>query len=129
MYRGDARTRGFTTVELIVVVLVIAALTALIYPRIETLIVDAKFADIIQDAADIGASVEILKLEGEYDPGDASFAEKIAGMGGRELNGWISEIHDDGCFTYNRDVNGVTYVVRYDSASGSVFEVYPIHAH
>lgn len=126
---APVRKNGFSASGLLGAAFVAIALAAIIYPKLEALVIDSKFDGLRQEVYDIVAAIEVLKLDGAFDPDDSLISEKIAGVTGAECGGWICDLHSDGCFTYNKDLNGVVYVMRYDSPSGSVFEVFPAHAH
>ncbi|MCL2057643.1 MAG: type II secretion system GspH family protein [Oscillospiraceae bacterium] len=124
--RFYVRDSGFTTVELAVVVLIIALLTAALFPLMSSLISDARLTSARQDAAVIGAAIELLKVEGRFDPYNAEMGdiyEMIYAKSGARYAGRISELTADGCFVYSLTAGGATYVVRYDASTGSVDEV------
>jgi len=117
------RDGGFTTAELCIVIMVIVILTIFLFPRMSALIADARYSEARQDAAAIGAAVEILKIEGLYDPdGDGLYA-LIVMESGREFLGTISDMEADGSFIYSHKSGDYICVVRYDSATGSVSDV------
>lgn len=121
--RKNKRTGGFSSVELNIVVLVIAVLIFALLPSMLSLVSNARLSNVRQDAAGIGAAIEVLKLEGRFDPDDSGLATLIFETSGIEYGGRISELKPDGCFYYSRTDGGVTYVVRYNSLTGSVENV------
>jgi len=118
-----AAAGGFTTVELIIVILVIAVLIAFLLPGMLSLVSDARLSNARQDAASIGAVIEILKIEGRFDPDDANICDLIYEMSGVEYGGRISNMDTAGGFVYSVTDGGATYTVRYDPVTGSVNEV------
>lgn len=122
--RATRVSSGFSTVELNIVVLVIAVLIFFLLPGMMSLVSDARVANVKQDAAGIGAAIEVLKLEGKFYTGDAAGLSKlIYETAGVEYKGHISKLQHDGSFIYNRTDGGIEYSVRYDSATGAVEEV------
>ena len=111
---------GFSTIELSVVILVIIVLTILIAPRIFALVSGARLAGVRQEAAGIGAAIEILKIEGRYDPRDEDLFELIFEETGVIYEGELSELDADGGFVYGRTIGNEYYSARYDSSTGSV---------
>ena len=119
MYKSDD---GFTTVELVVVIIVIALLTAALFPAMASLISDARIAGAKQDAASIGAAIELLKIDGSFDPADHGLYDKVCELSGAQFHGQISELRSDGGFLYTVEAGNATYVVCYDATSGNVYE-------
>jgi len=115
--------RAFTTVELVVVILVIGLIMAFIYPQMAALVLDAHLAEVRQDALAIGAAIEAIKLSGVFDPGDMRLSDMICEIAGKRFDGHIDELGADGSFIYSRTVSGVEYSVLYDSRSSSVEDV------
>jgi len=121
--RGARSDGGFTAAELIVVALVVTVLIIVLFSGMGSLIYNARLTNVKQEAAGIGAAIEILKEEGRFDPGDERLPVLINGLTESEYKGGLSEIKTDGSFIYSRTEGGESFIVRYDSASGSVEEV------
>lgn len=113
---------GFSAVELVVVIMVIAALILFLSPLMMEMITDARLLNVRQDAASIGAAIEILKLGGGYDPVYEGLYDRIREISGKSFDGFISDLRPDGGFVYSQTIGGVTYAVRYDAPTGSVVE-------
>ena len=88
-----------------------------------TLVHSTRLASAKQDAANIGAAIELLKLEGRYDPDDDHLFYLVCEKSGIVFAGNISEMNADGGFIYTLNVGGTLYVVRYDAATGIADEV------
>ena len=114
---------GFSTAELLVVILVIAILVAILLPAMSSLVYSTRLAGAKQDAASIGAAIELLKLEGRYDPDDDRLYDKICEESGMSFSGNISELRADGGFLYIVTAGNATYAVRYDASTGNVDEL------
>ena len=113
---------GVTFVEFIVVALVITVLVAFLTPKLITLINNTRLENVRQDAAGIGAAIELLKIEGKFDPSDSNLLGTVKNKLGAEYGGHISDLGADGAFVYSLKVSGVIYKVRYDPKSGAVYE-------
>lgn len=113
---------GVTFVEFIVVALVITVLVAFLTPKLITLINNTRLENVRQDAAGIGAAIELLKIEGKFDPSDSNLLGTVKNKLGAEYGGYISDLGADGAFVYSLKVSGVIYKVRYDPKSGAVYE-------
>ena len=112
---------GFTSAELIVVILVIALLTAFLLPAMLSLVSDTRLEGAKQDAVSIGAAIELLKVEDRFDPDDDGVHEMIFEKSGTRYPGQISDLQVDGGFIYTLTIGGAAFIVRYDAASGNVY--------
>jgi hypothetical protein len=119
------RSQGFTIVELTVSALIITVLIIVLLPRFMSLTHKVRLADARQDALYIGAVIEELKIEGVFSPDAPGLLFAIYEKAGRRFDGQVSDLYKDGCFIYSKAAAGKLYVVRYDSPTGSVFEVLP----
>jgi hypothetical protein len=82
-----------------------------------------RFESVKQDAAGIGAAIEILKIEDRFDPRDESLMELIYEKSGTRYPGILTEIKPDGGFIYSLTVGGIIYAVYYDASTCGVGEV------
>ncbi|MDR1439221.1 MAG: type II secretion system GspH family protein [Clostridiales bacterium] len=124
---GSARARyvaagGFSLIELLVVVAIVGALLLVMFPRFSGLVGDARQSEARQDAMLAGAAIELLKIEGRFDAGDAGLEEKIKAVAGKELDGLISSVDDSGSFVYSREFGGTIYTVSYNSLDGEYYD-------
>ena len=136
--------RGYSSAELLVVILVIALLIAAMLPAMSSLVHSARLAGAKQDAASIGAAIELLKMEGRFDlyatpgpsgatpgpsghpirdEGGSGLYDLVFEISGTRYRGSISELQADGSFLYTLIAGGAVYVVRYDASTGNVDEV------
>ena len=121
--RNSSADGGFTTAELSVVILVISLMIAVLLPGMLKLISGARLDNVRRDAASIGAAIEILKLDGRFNPEKNELIKQIYEVAGNEFTGQISGLRTDGGFVYSRSDGGETHSVRYDPNTGNVDEV------
>ncbi|MDR3120078.1 MAG: prepilin-type N-terminal cleavage/methylation domain-containing protein [Clostridiales bacterium] len=117
--------RGFTLVELAVVVAVVAILIAVLFPRMNGLVSGARRSEVRRDAQHISAAIELMKIEGVYDPDDTRLGDRIRESAGRDFEGRVTELKTDGGFTYTRQVGGESYSVTYDAATADFTDTVP----
>ena len=122
MRRAALSQRGFSTVELTIVALLVVVLIAILLPRFDMLSSKIRITDVRMDATYIGAAIETLIIEGRYDPGDDMLYDLIYEKSGRVFDGEVSELSDEGCFIYTKTVEGVPYSVFYDARDRVVRE-------
>jgi prepilin-type N-terminal cleavage/methylation domain-containing protein len=123
---------GFTLIELIVVIAVLAILAAVILPKFLGFSEDAGMAAAKSDAKNIATAVEALLAQDEKfeatDTADNGLygPESIMGYIGKSLGGTLTlTVDDDGLatdFTYKRSSSGKTFEVSYNVDEGTVEE-------
>jgi len=121
--RGTAAGAGFSTIDLTIVAMVVAVLLLLLIPGMNAMVHDARLSNVKQDAFGIGSAIEIIIVEGRFDPSGEGLMDLIYYKTGMLYEGEITELQPDGSFVYSKVEKGETIVVRYDQATGSVDEV------
>jgi prepilin-type N-terminal cleavage/methylation domain-containing protein len=114
---------GFTLIEFIVVVAIVGMLLVLLFPRFLAFVSDARQSQARQEAMLVGAAIELLKVEGRFDAGDAGLEDMIRARAGSELEGRIVSVDGDGSFVYSRESGGAVYTVAYSSLDGEYYDV------
>lgn len=115
---GGAGASGFTLIEFIVVVAIVGVLLLVLFPRFMAFVSDARQSQARQEAMLVGAAIELMKVEGQFDAGDSGLEDKIRARVGGELEGWLASIDGDGSFVYSREAGGAVYSVSYNSLDG-----------
>ena len=130
MFKKLKNKKGFTLIELIVVIAIIAILAAVLLPKFLGFSQSAKMSASRTDAKNIATAVQALIAQGKtfevIDVTDTDYGpEAVMGYVGKELGGLLVLAVDVPLggnitsFTYTRDDNANSYPVTYNVAAGT----------
>ena len=123
--------KGFTLIELIVVIAILGILAAVLLPRFMGFTDDAKKAQVQSDAKNIAIAVEAIAVQGntfaleDADTTNEVFDEaEIMAYVGKTLGGLLTfTAAYDGSFTYKRYSNDFDYTIEFTSADSTFSSV------
>ena len=117
--------RGFTLLEIIVVVTIIAILAAYIAPKVAGRVDDARISKAKSDIRVLESSMELYKLDNFTYPGTGQGLEALVNKpSGQELKHWRKGGYIK---KLNRDPWGNDYQYRFPGANGE-FDIYSLGA-
>ncbi|NLV51504.1 MAG: type II secretion system protein [Clostridiales bacterium] len=113
--------KGFTLIELIVVIAILGILAAILIPQFSGFQKKAKSSQVMVDARQIATAADALLIE----KGEAPNEVQIKEVAGSEITGVISGISESSSgghvlFTYKREIDEVEYVAKRAEESGEI---------